>query len=238
MITFTASSFISWHSDKSADRPCDCGLGNMMFFIAGTIGIAVKNGYDYGFFPWKDQRWFENPLPMNDIEYPQHMINWGFNGFDVPDNVSVYGYMQTDKYFEHCKDLIRHYFTLKPQGEIIKDTLLIHYRAYDAAFMYKLKADYYQKAIGCFPKMNKVVITDNIERAREVLGNNFGYISSSPIRDFWLMANADNLIISNSTFAWWAAWLSQARIVAPCKWMAIGEEQSSEDIYCKEWIKI
>ena len=126
MITFTSSSFTCWHAGKRADQPGDIGLGNMMYFIAGVIGIATKNGYDYGFFPWKDQEWFENSLPRNDTEYPQFNIEWGFHGFNVPDNVSVYGYMQSFKYIEHCEDLVRHYFTMKKVAEPIKDTILMH----------------------------------------------------------------------------------------------------------------
>lgn len=207
----------------------------MMFFIAGTIGIAVKNGYEYGFFPWKDQKWFSNPLPLTDVEPPQVMIPWGFHGFDIPDNISIYGYMQTDKYFSHCEDLIRHYFTLKDIGTPYEDCVLVHYRDYSASFMHKLTHSYYSKALKCFPNKRLIVITDNIEKAQSVIGGNHEYISNSPIVDFYLMSKAENIIISNSTFSWWGAWLSKARTVAPRKWMAEGESQTSDDIYCKGW---
>ena len=236
MITFTKSSFTSWHAGKSADQKGDIGLGNMMYFIAGTIGIATKNGYDYGFFPWKDQKWFKNPLPLNDIEYPRYDIPWGYHGFSVPDNVSIYGYMQTFKYIEHCEDLIRHYFEFKEQyAEPIKDSILIHYRAYDAPFMHKLTTNYYRKALKKMPGKRVVVITDNIERARQVIKGPFEFISNTPIIDFYLLSNADYLIGSNSTFATWAAYLSRAKAVFPLKWMAVGETQTAKDIYMKQW---
>lgn len=238
MITFTKSSFTEWHKGKSADQPGDIGLGNMMYFVAGVIGIATKNGYDYGFFPWKDQKWFVNELPKNEIEYPQHNIDWGFHGFDIPDNVSVYGYMQSFKYIEHCEDLIRHYFTLKEVATPYKDCLLIHYRDYTAPFMHNLGSEYYQKAVGCFPEMRTIVITDNIERAKKVVGLNCEYVSNSPIVDFYLLSHTENMIGSNSTFSTWAAWLSGAKAVFPLKWMAAGETQTVEDIYMKDWILI
>jgi len=238
MITFTASSFICWHAGKRANQPGDIGLGNMMYFIAGVVGIATKNGYDYGFFPWKDQEWFENLIPQNDIEYPQHNIEWGFHGFDIPDNVSIYGYMQSFKYIEHCEDLIRYYFTLKKITEPIKDTILMHYRAYDAPFMYKLKLNYYKKALEKLPDKRVIVVTDNIERARAELGSRFEYMSNSPIVDFYLLSNADYLVGSNSTFSTWAAWLSRAKAVFPWHWMAEGETQSTKDIYMKQWIMV
>jgi len=238
MITFTASSFIHWHAGKSADQPGDIGLGNMMYFIAGVIGIATKNEYEYGFFPWKDQRFFKNTLPQNNIEYPQFNIPWGFHGFDVPDNVSIYGYMQTFKYIEHCEDLIRYYFEFAEVfAEPYKDCIMMHYRAYDAPFMYKLNGTYYKKALSHFPKRKVVVVTDNIKRAKEVIKGPYEFISNSPIVDFYLLSNADYIIGSNSTFSTWAAFLSKAKAVFPWRWMAIGEIQSASDIYMKEWMK-
>ena len=239
MVTFTASSFTCWHAGKSADQPGDIGLGNMMYFIAGTIGIATKNGYEYGFFPWKDQRFFKNPLPQNNIEYPQFMIPWGFHGFTVPDNVSIYGYMQSFKYIEHCEDLIRHYFEFAGKfAEPYKDCILMHYRAYDAPFMHKLTGNYYKKALVHMPDRRVIVVTDNIERAKETIKGPYEFISNSPIVDFYLLSNADYMVGSNSTFATWAAWLSRAKAVFPWHWMAAGETQSAADIYMKEWIKV
>ena len=54
------------------------------------------------------------------------------------------------------------------------------------------------------------------------------------------MTNFKNFIIPNSTFAWWAAWLSQKKnkiIVAPSKWSGLISE-NTYDIVPNDWIKL
>ena len=54
------------------------------------------------------------------------------------------------------------------------------------------------------------------------------------------MTNFKYFVISNSTFAWWAAWLSQQNdkvITAPEKWSGL-VNQKFIDIIPPSWIKI
>lgn len=55
-----------------------------------------------------------------------------------------------------------------------------------------------------------------------------------PVFDLVLMSKASALIISNSTFSWWAAWLNQKSecTVAPKKWFVTF---SNPDIYDPDW---
>ena len=122
MITFRSE----WFNNRpKADVRGDNTFGNILFFIASTIGIAIKNDYEYGFPEWNNQEYFVNRLPkvkeqlFTTVDIPEG----NFLGFDIPDNSSIWGYMQSEKYFEHCKDLIRHYFTLKPLVEPYKDCI-------------------------------------------------------------------------------------------------------------------
>lgn len=233
MITYEKNKF---SERQPADQRGDCSLGNLLFFIAGTIGIATKNGYDYGFPEWNNSKFFVNPLPkVNDQEFNKLDLGWGFNGFDIPNNVSLLGWMQTDKYFIHCTELIRHYFEMKELAEPIKDTILIHYRACidEGTLIVPTLRDYYLKAISILPKKDIVVITDNINKAKEVIGLDCQYISDTPIKDFYLLAHADYLIMSPSSFSWWASFLSGAVTIAPLKWFTNIDDK---DLYCKEWI--
>ena len=241
MITFRNE----WFSNRpKADQKGDVTFGNILFFIAGTIGIAMKNGYAYGFPYWHNSEYFVNPLPpvvpgnYQNVEIPEG----NFLGFDIPDNSSIWGYMQSDKYFAHCEDLIRHYFTLKDFGENpYKDCVLIHCRNYApehlAIGFTNMSREYYMAALKHFPDRKVVVITDNIENARNIIKEDFEYVSNSPILDFWTLTKAEYIIGSNSTFSWWCAWLSRAKAVFPLYWHP-GLPIGTADINCKYWITI
>lgn len=246
MITFRKFIFEDWKKKQSVTRKGDdCSIGNMLFFIAGTIGIATKNGYTFGLPRWNGSEFFVNQPPLpEDINYTEVDLPWGFNGFDVPDNTSIFGWMQSEKYFEHCEELIRSYFKMKPIIEPIKDTILVHYRAYNPAVYNMLVPQtkaYYMKALAELPKKRVVVITDNITEARNVIGENVEYQTNTPIEDFYLLCNADYLVMSNSSFSWWGAWLSRAQTVCPKNWIpptwgdVPGVPNDQKDIFCKNW---
>ena len=236
---------------KNAKNKGDASFENMLFSIAGTIGIATKNGYDYAFPEWSNQHLFENQLPVIDKELPNYNMpqtyggyHFGFTGFDVPDNVSLYGEFGSEKYFDHCKDLIRHYFKLKPVCDKIDDAIIIHYRDYVGGGYtnwYDLDETYYHKALEQFPPNKRiVVISDNIEAAKKAIKLDCEYQTNLPIEDFYILSNAKYLIMANSTFSWWGSWLSQAKTVAPYNWFkdVIANEYVHTDLYCKDWIII
>ena len=57
---------------------------------------------------------------------------------------------------------------------------------------------------------------------------------------FQLLTMCRHFVISNSTFAWWGAWLSKnddKTVIAPSKWFADPAIQTT-DIYPEAWIKI
>ena len=100
-----------------------------------------------------------------------------------------------------------------------------------------LSADYYAKAIPLaenkLTKPTFFVFTDNLEKARALLAglpqrSAFVYVDPAgrmPWEDLYLMQHCAHFILSNSTFAWWGAWLMLARgsektplIIMPDDW--------------------
>ncbi len=90
-----------------------------------------------------------------------------------------------------------------------------------------------------------LLFSDDIPEARKLLsGINFGTISISTVEglsdveELLLMAQSDLLIISNSTFSWWAAKLgTRPKIVfAPDKWFK--SMKDPEHIYPEDWNKV
>jgi len=223
--------------------PGDCAFGNKLFRIASTIGIAVKNGYDYGFPKWDCQKYFENELPTNTKQFKKyrmpatfHNLDFGFVTFNIPDGRDLRGELASYKYFEHCDDLIKNYFTLKPQCETVDDYILMHYRNYNLPDWINLPREYYKKALKVFPHKPVLVVTDNVDAAYKAIGPGYEYTSNTPIVDFYLLCNTDYLVMGNSTFSWWASYLSDAVTVAPSLWYkGVLKYAPKDDLYLPDW---
>lgn len=238
-------------------------FGNSLFQIAGTIGIARKYGYSYGFPQWmnhdhKDrfgssedidlQKYFVNPLPQVDaIGYPDFPIPWGYHPeIPIPDNVSLSGHMQSEKYFLHCKDIIQHYFTMKDEPEL-QDVCAIHVRLgdYDDHYHPRLGVDYYKKAMDQFPpETNYLIFSDDIESAAGIIiygtgrkkGPEFTFSTRNYIDDFRLMKSCKHFITGNSSYSLMAAILGRhpdKKIICPSTWWGPGWGPNHKEL-CKD----
>jgi len=228
-------------------------FGNQLFHIASTIGIAIRNGYDYGFLVWEEHKYFKNVLPrlLYDInkEYklisPEGGLLTEYEDFTPPDNVSLLGHFFSEKYFLHCEKTIRHYFEMKPiEGipKIEKNSIAIHVRAGDFGIKQfpMLTEEYYERALNHFygRDINQVYIfSDDIKKAKELLSPIFTYIETDNyIHDFYLMRQCKHFIIANSTFSWWAAWLGldqEKTVIAPKN---MHGATYTDEMYPKNWI--
>lgn len=62
-------------------------------------------------------------------------------------------------------------------------------------------------------------------------------ISNSALSDLFTLSSAKKLILSNSSFSWWAGFLSDAQVIAPKKWFSplVLEKKSIRDLIPIEW---
>jgi hypothetical protein len=248
-------------------------LGNQMFQYATTRGIAAKKGYDF-IIPdsdfrdqWNDHQLFDafemtgvKNIGFIDGEYYKEPDNHSHIYSEdyvnkCPDNVSLYGYFQTEKYFSHISDEIRKDFTFKkeilnPCKEAFdfKEVLSLHVRrsdylsAHNVSFHGNCGSDYYQNALAQFDSDLPVIIfSDDTEwcKQQEIFKPERFLISETGnnLMDLCLMTMCTHHIIANSSFSWWGAWLANSQnVVAPKQWYGpAGSHQSTQDLYLSHW---
>src|SRR6266498_2453805 len=79
-------------------------LGNQLFQVAATLGMAEKYGATAAFPPWKYEQYFETPLPHGPMQ-SKRVEEKHFNHYDwkLSGDCDLYGYMQSEKYFGTTK---------------------------------------------------------------------------------------------------------------------------------------
>lgn len=99
---------------------------------------------------------------------------------------------------------------------------------------------YYAKAIELFPHWRFLVFSDDMDFARAYFeGYGFGFDDSqSDLEAFNKLASCQHLIIANSSFSWWAAYLCphvDRKIVYPSEWFS---DKVKRVGFPKDWIEI
>lgn len=133
-------------------------------------------------------------------------------------------YVQGEKYFSDVKDDIK-----KMYGEGIATLpyVAIHVRRGDYVnnpfYVDLFKDGYYQKAMAEFPNEQFMVFSDDIAWCKEqeiFKGCEFSE-GQNEVSDLNLMASCKSIIMANSSFSWWGAWLgSHEKVIAPQSWFS------------------
>ena len=171
------------------------------------------------------------------------------------------GYWQTEKYFRKIEQKLKKEFTfskiteeLYRYGEMCSDCVGLHVRRgdyLDCPGLYGgvCTQPYYDKALDYIMERDDIkriiVFSDDEEWAQ----NNINYAAATFCSkddfehhedwyDMYLMSKCKHIIIANSSFSWWGAWLNrnpEKIVICPETWsMAV----NMKDIQPTEWIKI
>jgi hypothetical protein len=171
---------------------------------------------------------------------------------ELKDHARLTGYFQSPYYFQDFDQQIKSY--LKKALKIVsrdENFVHIHARFGDMAKNPEIRRvhgvitdDYLERALKHFNlESNELrLVVQDIDMLKNELPRfcekTYKVISNDFLSDFQTLAAAKNLIISNSTFSWWAAYLSSAKVVAPAKWFA--EEflinNPIDDLIPESWI--
>jgi hypothetical protein len=153
--------------------------------------------------------------------------------FKIRPGKTLCGYFQSYKYFDsyaiEIRDFLLNNFKVTPEFDVIykqfegSKWVAIDFRRQD----YERFSDtfglvgenYYQAALAFlsseFPNLKKIVFSDDVLQAKMSMPNCDGYIGNEQLKSsaarLILMSKADAIIGSNSTFGWWAAYLSEAQ---------------------------
>lgn len=178
------------------------------------------------------------------------MFQFAYLYSQMRDGVISDTYLQDEKYFSKYADEIK---KLYGTGIGYVEQVGIHVRRGKNPFIPSepnynenpfhfniCDTDYYERAIAMFPGEKFVVFSDDPEYCKERFkGDNFQIMErGDDIEDFNLLASCKHLIIANSSFSWWAAYLcpnESKKIVAPKNWFSDGETRT---VLPKEWIQI
>ena len=185
------------------------------------------------------------------------------------DHIRLGGYFQSSKYFynDEIKREIRDLFY--PNPEVLQEVsrkykfliehadrvVVVHARRTDYLKNHTnimvhgpLNASYYKEAIQRMKTKVKDPIwlltsDDNrywidIEKDLDVHSPMI-LMNESDIHSFILLQQFKHYIISNSTFIWWAVWMSNApHVIAPSKWFGPWGPAEYEDIYEPHWERL
>lgn len=234
-------------------------LGNCMFQIAGLIGLAEKHGMRAVFPNWKFSKYF-NP---GTIEFGRvrgakirerhfHHHDWLLPS---KGDLDVSGFFQSEKnfpdreVFKFRSGFIR---SLKEKWPSIftKKTLGVHIRRGDYVgnpnYVNLHPGWYISAMLKHFPDWehrNIVIFSDDLDYAKVhfgCLGNAF-FPEGKDIECLGLMSLCNDLIISNSSYGWWGAYLAEksgSRVVRPSKHLAgkLAATCDEKDIYPERWL--
>lgn len=157
--------------------------------------------------------------------------------FQLPSNVYLEGYWQSEKYIQHIKKKIWQLFTFKEIPDQLNRNIANFIKNVNSVSVHIRRSDYvsnasnnqyhgtcdlayYEKAIQyVIAKINNPVFyffSDDMEWVLENFGTLpfekvfvTGNLGTNSYIDMQLMSDCRHNIVANSSFSWWGAWLNQ-----------------------------
>ncbi len=249
-------------------------LGNQMFQYAALRGIAEKHGYEFTIpesdfnDEWNDHQLFDaftlpnlkNRGKVTDKFLQERQFNYDSEFVEqCPDDISLFGYFQTERYFTDITDSIKEDFTFKKDVianceevmEELSEPIALHVRRTDYVEKSQdhppCSLKYYHNALKRFHEKRPVIIfTDDTKWCKEqdIFKPDRFLVSETDnnVYDLCMMTMCTDYIIANSSFSWWGAWLidnPDKTVVAPKKWFGSQyDHYNMDDLIPEGWIEV
>jgi hypothetical protein len=172
-----------------------------------------------------------------------------------------HGYFQTDWYIQHAREKVnisvKEKFVREFQhlfGTLFENnkTIAVHIRRTDYLNYGKrdisIPIQFFKSQLSAIENLDSykvIFLSDDMDFVKKEfpMRDNFIFSSHSEIIDFQIIQNADIAIISNSSFSWWAAYLSPKNncVIAPKYWFGfkIGREHPKGIMTSKfKWVAV
>ena len=218
-------------------------------------------GLDFGLIAVRDR------LGMRALVREKDGLRADLSVLDAGDDVCLWGFWQSEKYFEDAKDEVRQAFRFRAElsseaaalAEKIRATQSVslsvrrgdYLRAGNAKIYGDTDTAYYDAAVKYIasrvPSPHFFIFSDDIAWCREHIKPLFPttYVPDELRNPEWryvleLSSLCKHQIIANSTFWWWAAWLNQNPdkiVIAPKQWR-VGVPAGNDDATPPGWVRI
>jgi hypothetical protein len=227
------------------------------------INYNLQHNCIQGFNPKKYKQTLYRDIPETDY-IPRNVYSEPhFHYKEIPacDDVIIDGYFQSLKYFDDCIEDIINLFKFpitciekhqQIKSKLTEKTIGVHVRRGDykkySTIHYLQPCEYYEAAIDMLGGDSLLVATDDWnsfyeEKLLHKYEDTYKIFSTSgctELDDLFLLSQCSKIVISNSTLAWWAAFLGKRnkQVISPAKWFGYEGPQDFQDIYCNDWTKI
>jgi len=262
-------------------------LGNQMFQYAALQGIAKHKGYqfmipdhsmyhEYGGYNYHE---LQHCFKLHNLKHLGYIVgrgsrdkeyNVGSNQYRFkeeffnacPDNHTIIGYFETEKYFLNAKKEVLDDYEFKDQ---IQETCKQYLRSLSIDKPVSLtvrRGDfltqqnhrpictlaYYKDGMSRIGiDRNYLIFSDDIQWCKEqslfnksniTFAETINYPIHKSYFDLCLISLCSDHIIANSTFCFWGSYLSKnenKRIIAPRNWFGPALPHDTKDLYCDTW---
>jgi tellurite resistance-related uncharacterized protein len=207
---------------------------------------------------WNGKKTYDRRIIVDEqaVPFDEKILN-------VPENVFLRGYWQSEKYFKVIEPVLREDLTLKTPLTGLNLGVADQIRSRIAISLHVRRGDYftdsatnqthgtlsveYYKAaadviLRCIPGAAFFVFSDDIPWVKENLNMKSPTIfvehntQKTDYEDLRLMSLCQHHIIANSSFSWWGAWLNpnkEKMVIAPKKWYSINVD--TKDLIPEGW---
>jgi hypothetical protein len=209
---------------------------NQMYFMDVDFGKPIEGIIHEYHEPWKFYSHVDN-VNINMLD--SNIYNIKDNTILLGKDGAAGGIFQSEEYILDKKENVLQWFKLKQEyihlyesklselGIVLDENLcVINFRGgeYRGLSTVILRKEYWNYSINHMlsinPNMKFLVITDDVECARYFMPFEIPTLHIDIGFDFYVVNQAKWVILSNSTFGWWSAWLNQKanKIIAPKYW--------------------